>query len=296
MMCEKLLNKFQDKISEELMNNAKKILEYSIYSPTNINIVDNILEITFAQEEIYTIKVYNNKYITTKLYVNNTSKTKEYELTEIYKIINHIKILYNGNPNSVVVFTGSFNPPTIAHYHMIESALNTNKFDYVFFAIANERFLSKKQKRNKDWYYSETDRLNLILEMTYKHPKVLISGIEEGYTYDVLTMIKRVYKCNTVYFACGSDKLSQIPKWGRHNDLLKEFGFYILIRDDEISIVKEQCDNIFNQYIIGKDNEKYSDLSATKVRTCISNNQNFKDYVTKEVYEYMKNNNLERML
>ena len=146
MMYEKLLNKFQDKISEEIMNNAKKILEYSIYSPTNINIVDNILEITFDQEEIYTIKVYNDKYITTKLYTNKTCKTKEYELTEIYKIINHIKILYNGNPNSVVVFTGSFNPPTIAHYHMIESALNTNKFDYVFFAIANERFLSKKQK------------------------------------------------------------------------------------------------------------------------------------------------------
>ena len=40
----------------------------------------------------------------------------------------------------------------------------------------------------------------MMLEMTYENEKVLIFGIEQGYTYEVLTSVKNKYNIQTLYF------------------------------------------------------------------------------------------------
>lgn len=216
---------------------------------------------------------------------------------KLYEVINHIKIFFNGFPKNSVLFTGAFNPPTIAHYHMIDSALNNNNFDYVIFALSNQRFLDKKQNKINDYSYSEKQRLNMILSMTYKNDNVLIFGIEQGYTYEVLCAVKEKYNLESLYFAMGSDKLNEIQKWGFHNKLLKEFCFYTLIRgSDNKEDVVSKCSTIFKntKFVIGYDNHKFKNISATKVRNCIKNKKNFSNLVHHKVEEYLKNiHNLE---
>lgn len=219
------------------------------------------------------------------------------EENKLYEVINHIKIFFNGKPNNSILFTGAFNPPTIAHQNVIESSLRRHKlnFDYVIIALSNQKFLDKKQSKIKDetnFAYSEQQRLDMMLEMTYENEKVLIFGIEQGYTYEVLTSVKNKYNIQTLYFAMGSDKLNEIQHWGYHDKLLKEFYFYILIRgNDDLDCVNEKCKNIFidNNFVLhlAKDS-KYQNISATQVRKCIKNNLDYSTLVNKNVKNYLK--------
>lgn len=285
-----------DMFSEKVINNSLKLLKYCLYEPEIFPTACNSIQFEFTNEdnEYFEVEVEKDGFSTFKIYKDNTERTAEYGLDEYYKIINHIKTFYNGKPKNVVVFTGSFNPPTIAHYNMIDSALSHKDFDYVFFALSNNSFLSRKQKRNHDWCFSERERIDMVLEMTYMHPKALILGVEQGYTYDVLCEVKSTYNCEQIYFACGSDKLNEIERWGKHNLLLTDFNFYVLVRNDNEKDVETKCASIFKNthYIIGKDNEKFKNISATEVRKCIKQNQDFKGLVHENVYQYLKENNL----
>lgn len=278
-------------IPKKVIENSKTLLDYLIYFPFITPTANQSIQFEYQTEKEYLeIEIFQDRFELFKIYEDKSERERTYPLSEMFKVINHIKILFNGNPNNVVLFTGAFNPPTIAHYYMIDSALENTNFDYVFFALSNATFLSKKQNRKKDWYFSEEQRLHMILLMTYRHPKVLIYGIEDGWTYDVLCQIKKRYSCNNVYFACGSDKIKQIPRWSRNNKLLREFCFYILIREDNYEDIKKQCDKIFcdTKYKIGNNNKKYSNVSATMIRNAIKENKDFEQLVYPDVYKYLK--------
>ena len=279
------MNKLEDitNVSMKVIENTSKVLDYLIDKPDMFPTNCNSIQLE-----------YENPYFEIEIKEDNIEvffEEKEYSFSydELYKVINMVKIRKN-KPKKSVLFTGAFNPPTIAHEHMIESALNNGDFDYVIFAISNQRFLDKKQAKLNDYAYSEKDRLNMILEMTKFYPNVLVFGVEEGYTYDVLKAVKDFYNLEELYFALGSDKLEEIGRWGRHNLLLTEFCFYVLKRKDSLEYIESKCKELFKdtKYCIGTDNQKYKDISATLVRNLIKENKDFKDYVSKNVYKYLK--------
>lgn len=284
---------YAKQISNKVINNALLLDKYLYVEdnckpeifPTFCNSIqieyekdNHYLEIEIKEDcfEIFQIK-------------NNKEYYQTVALNEMFEVINLIKLFYQPCVKNLCLFTGAFNPCTIAHYHMIDSAMNTKRFDYIVFAISNQKFLDKKQKRLKDFAYSEQQRLEMILAMTYKCPNVLIFGVEQGYTYEVLKATKEKYQCDSLYFALGSDKLQEINRWGFHDKLLIEFCFYILQRKDSLTEIQRKCQDLFfkTDYIIGKDNETYKDISATSVRNKIKNNQDFKDLVVEEVYQLL---------
>lgn len=286
-----------EKFSLLTIINTKNLLKYFIYQPEIFPTAIGAIQIEYEKEngEYLEIEVYNDKY--NIFMINAAKKEEEYEfgLDETYRIVNLVKIFVNGPVDKAILFTGAFNPPTIAHYHMVHSALrNKNiEFNYVIFALSNEIFLSKKQKKLNDWYFSEKQRLDLILEMTAHNPNVLIYGIEQGYTYQVLCDAKKTFNCKDLYFACGSDKLSEIHRWGYNKQLLSEFCFYILLRGTDKNL-KETCDELFKntKYIIATDNEKYKDISATQVRRMMDNNEDCSTVLERHVYDYVQRKGL----
>ena len=268
-------------ISFKTYTNSLQLLDKLIYEPELFLTYNRSVQFEFQLGESYLeIEIFEDFYEIwgENTYIKYEDDGQKIEIQNLFEVINHIKIFFNGLPNNSVLFTGAFNPPTIAHYHMIESSLN-NGFDYVIFATSNQKFLDKKQKKVKDkssFAYSEQERINMLLCMTYENPQVLIFGVEQGYTFEVLYTVKEKYNIKNLYFAMGSDKLNEISRWGFHDRLLKEFCFYVLIRgEDNFDIVKEKCNLLFSntKYIIGKDNEKYKDISATQVRFKIANNE-----------------------
>ena len=261
-------------------------LDYLIVKPTKFYLNNGVEIYSYTNgHKRLEIEVCENDF---HVSLYEEDETTSYYNCKLYEVVNYVKIFNFGHPKNSVLFTGAFNPPTIAHYNMIESA--SKHFDYIIFAISNQKFLEKKQNKIQDYSYSEQERLDMILEMTYNIPNVLIYGVEVGYTYNVLYATQNKFKINNLSFAMGSDKLEEINRWGYHDELLNNYGFYVLLRNDSQNIVKEKCERLFKEYIIGYDNDLYKNVSATKVRDCIKNKKDYSHLVEKNVYKYLKTN------
>lgn len=214
----------------------------------------------------------------------------EFNTKGIIEVLNHIKLFYKKEVKDIALFSGAFNPPTKAHYHVMKKILETKTCDTVAIALCNEEFLNKKAKKhNFSFYYSEEDRLFMMLKMTALNKDILIYGIEDGYTYDVLNNVKnklktieedKLEKAN-VHFIAGSDKISQMKKWGHSKELLNNFSFIILTRGDSKDI-ETLCKETYKNYSI-IDTSTYKDVSSTIVRNKIKNNENISSLVTKDV-------------
>ena len=288
-------NKNNKLLDEKIVNNAlvlaKYVMDAIIGYDTNAQFAENQnISIVFKSNTDKKLYIYCFKYSYEIIEIKNNKMTKSIRISSdnLYEVINHLKLFYCPCVN-VAVFTGAFNPPTIAHKQMIKDCLNTGKFDFVVIGLSNQAFLDKKQKRNKDWAYSEKERLQMMLEMTYNNYNILIYGIEKGYTYEVLCAVKKTYNCKDVYFALGSDKLQEIGRWGHHDKLLKEFCFYIQKRKDKSIKIKDQCNTLFKEtkYIINKPDNQYVNISATQIRHAIKNGKEFKEFIDENVYEFI---------
>ena len=164
---------------------AKKLLENSYYEP----------KIKMSQDEDFitvyyifdssklVIRVYKNQFVVDS-YINGQSAIKDNikQENELHVVINIIKMFYlDTDIENAVLFSGAFNPPTIAHYNMIKSAQNRN-FDCIIMALSNNEFLKKKMSRatgiDKDMVFSEQQRLEMMLKMTKDIPNAFILGIE----------------------------------------------------------------------------------------------------------------------
>lgn len=296
-------NNYPENISEKCYNLAVKLLNHLIYKEDIMDVFityNRSVQFEFDVNGYYMeIEVYDDKF---SIWGNDSILNDLYQVREdgiefsedqMYEVVNIVKLFMNGRPEYPVLFTGAFNPPTIAHYHMIDSVLGNENydFDYVIFAISNQKFLDKKQSKIGDYAYSEQERINMLLEMTWENENVLIFGVEQGYTYNVLCAVKDKYKTNSVYFAMGSDKLQEINHWGFHNKLLTEFCFYVLMRGtDSKEVIIEKCNELFSstKYVIGEDNNDFKNISATMVRKAIQKKGNFEHLVHPNVYRYLR--------
>ena len=275
------------KFDKVFVNKIKSLLKYFPYEPEIFPTANNSIQFEYDLENKYLeIEFFKDKIT---VFIENELET-QFTYDELFKVVNILKIFMLGKPKKSILFTGSFNPPTIAHYHMVHSAIRSGEFDYVIFALSNGKFLERKQKRTKDWYFSEQERLQMIFEMTAHNKNVLIYGIEQGYTYQVLKDVKEKFNCEELYFACGSDKLNEISRWGYAKNLLVEFSFYVLNRGDDEKILINKCDELFKNthYIIGYDNEKYKDVSATKVRHLIKTKKDYMPLLETHVASYLR--------
>ena len=268
---------------------VSKLIYNSYYKP-EISFSDKNKSVEFIYKKEngkLTVTIYEEEYI-----VESKGDVFIIKPENLYEVINLIKLFYLDKPlDKLVLFTGAFNPPTIAHFNMIHSALEAG-FDGVVFAISNNTFLTKKMSKSqgidKDMVYSEQERLEMVLAMTRNIPNAFILGVEQGYTYDVLKLAKEKYSPNEMFFAMGSDKLNEIQRWGYADKLLSEFGFYVVKRGNDDNI-KEKCDNIFENthYIIGEGNVRYKNISSTLVREKILKEELFAEYVHDNVFLYI---------
>lgn len=271
---------------------CNNFIHHLCYEPI-ILITENktiIFEYGYNDDYMY-VEVLNDRYRVSH-YKYGDLKI-EFLPEDMWKILNMIKIFFGGSPKNSLLFTGAFNPPHLGHVFLIKEAVKRN-FDYAFIAISNQKFIEKKQRKqnspSKSITFSQQQRLDMILEMTYDMPQVLIFGVEEGYTYEVLCMVKEKYNLNELYFAMGSDKLNEINRWGFQEKLLSEFQFYVLLRgDDLLENVDTKCKEIFSntKYIIEKDNEEYKDISSTLIRNKIYRREDYSLYVHKNVFDYI---------
>ncbi|MDD3122726.1 MAG: nicotinate (nicotinamide) nucleotide adenylyltransferase [Candidatus Izemoplasmatales bacterium] len=189
----------------------------------------------------------------------------------------------------VVIFGGAFNPPTLAHKVICEhifKSIPVNEFIYL--PVSN---LYTKRSLLSNYH-----RLQMLKLMTHNMKNVEVSSMEfddSDYlgTYQTLLRFQEKYPCDEIAFVIGADNLEKLPKWINARSLLSEFRFIVINRQniDIDSYIENHpfLHEFYANFIILP--HFNMDMSSTTFRTTFD-----PSYVSKEVYDYIIQNQLYR--
>lgn len=179
-------------------------------------------------------------------------------------------------------FGGSFNPPTIAHYNLINQALNDYKFDIVYFVPVNNYY----QKPNLLPIEKRIEMLKLICQ----NNKIQVLDIEKNIekklnAIDIFKIIEENYSNDEIVFFLGEDNYEKMHIWKNYEELQK-YQYIVFQREDKKEI------SIKQKNIIYMKNSENLKISSTYIREKIKNKESISNLVTKEVEEYILQNKL----
>lgn len=191
----------------------------------------------------------------------------------------------------IIVFGGSFNPLSKAHGDLIHLLISNYKPDRLIVLPSSDEFIKDKKHFQAEDIIPLNKRLKILKEFNKRNRKIEIELIEINNpafkTYDSLTFLKNKYKNSDIYFALGSEKLSNLHKWYKIDELLKHFKFIVLKRNE----VSESENNLYKEEIVVKNKNSFvlfnfrkdlHDISSTKIRELIKN----KDYKALNRFTY----------
>lgn len=139
----------------------------------------------------------------------------------------------------IVIMSGSFNPPTIAHHKTMLAAvgaLNADKGIYVPTAAKDLRYKMRKAGF-PDEVLSEEMRTAMLKAMAEEDPRLEVSDAEcrhpKWYAMETMTFFRTMYPGTELYYLIGSDNLAMFLRSKRLTEFLEKFHFAVVIRDAE---------------------------------------------------------------
>lgn len=201
---------------------------------------------------------------------------------------------------TIVIIGGSFNPPTIAHLVLANITKTMVNADLVLLVPARLSYMTEWKKYQDSDILSDDIRIQALTTLENDWMKIdrcELDGTVSGTSYDTLVYIKDKYHTQQVYFAIGSDKLEEIPRWYNSEQLLKDNKFVVIKRNnDDIEGILE-TNPFLKSYkasfiICTESDEETQDISSTKVRNEIEkgNYDKVKEMVPDTVYQVLTNN------
>ena len=178
-------------------------------------------------------------------------------------------------------FGGSFNPPTIAHFKIVQKSIKEFGLDKIVIIPMGDKY-EKSELISFKYRYE-------MLKQTFKEiPKVEISKMQDNqvkrsYAIDSLRKIDAIYSNSKNYFIMGLYNYCKIKDWKDSDELLNQYEYIVFKRD-----------NIKIPYFSNKAHfiDVSIDISSKQVRNMIQNNSNLENVLNKEVIEFIKKNNL----
>jgi len=170
-------------------------------------------------------------------------------------------------------FGGCFNPPTNMHINIANNLIRQRKLDKVIFVPVND-------------YYKKVDlieskhRINMLRLAVKGHSGLEVDDIEikenrplvASDAFEIVTSNSQTTSNkNDIFMIMGSDNYNKMPSWKDYEKIKDKYNYIVIERDD-------------NQ------------ISSTQIRKMIKNNdEKVVDYIPKEVYNYIKENELYKL-
>ena len=187
------------------------------------------------------------------------------------------------------VFQGSFNPVHNAHLRVADFVCKNFNFDKILFIPA---FCPP----HKELSLAE-DRFEMVKLAIKNHPEYEISDIEykrggKSYTYLTINELYETFDVEgPISFIIGTDAFEKIESWYEADKLKKLVKFLVFIREDNFDI--SRYDYLKDKgYNFEFQNLPYKDISSTELRNKIKAGADIKEYVPKEVKEYIEKHGL----
>ncbi len=204
--------------------------------------------------------------------------------------------------SKLVVMGGSFNPPTLAHFRLMQEAVNSINASTGIFVPACDSYVRKKLKklRCQNETLSESLRLEMldsfcVKDSRFNVSKIQISKQRFGRDLEMLEDLQEIYPECEIYFVTGSDKLGVLPRWHRINDFLAKFRILVAKRGEdnleEIRAANPHLSEIWHDFSVFPVPDEIANISSSIFRDKLRNNdETAKDLVTPEVWEIMNKN------
>ena len=192
--------------------------------------------------------------------------------------------------NNIVVFGGTFNPLSKAHGQILKEVGKKVDASKLILVPTDCSFLKSWKNFSSNQILSTSLRLQILDEFKKHNKNVEISKVEidkiSSKTYTTLKYLKQKNPSSNIYFIMGSEKLNELGKWYKIDDLLLEFKIVIVKRNnDDISLLNKD-NEYYNKYkdsfIFYNSKDEYQNISSTKIRELI----NSKDYDNLNKYTY----------
>lgn len=190
---------------------------------------------------------------------------------------------------------GTFNPIHLAHLYIAYEAKDVLNLDKVIFMVAGNPPHKKESPVIESKY-----RYSMVEKAIESYDGFVISDYEirkngYSYTYETLQYLKSGEEDVEVFFIAGADSLMDIEKW-RNTDLVLSNCVFVAFNRGEytkeiLEAQKEKLENKYNANIILLDVENI-DISSSMIRERISDNKRVDFFLSKEVMQYINDNNL----
>lgn len=197
----------------------------------------------------------------------------------------------------ICVFGGAFDPIHSGHINIAKQSLEIFNFDKLIFMVSKE---PPHKENHKADFYHRYNMVNIALN-SINNDKFIATDIEntmseKSYTYNSLIELKKQYRNSNFYFLTGTDIFSTITEWYNWEKLLDITNFIIGYRPGvSFDSMMEKLPDIVKNKIKMKDRvllfnfKNKIEISSSEIR---SNVLLYKDFLDKNVYEYIINNNL----
>lgn len=284
-------NKKQIKfVKTSLVNDGGTRLNFIETSEEVIITCDVVIEAIGANSDLKFIKENYPSLLNEKGYVNDIENNNIYVIGDAYSGASNFALANLTARKCVskiiekekrsVLFGGSFNPPTIAHYEIIKYL--SKNYDEVLVLPNGDTYTFAGKVLD-----SFRHRVNMLNEMIKYLPNVKVLELENDKEFMGTYHTLRILKHPT--FVLGADCIPKLHLWKHFDELMEENNFIVFNRG-ESEIKNMLNDNIHLSKYLNKFeivDLKVADVSSTEFRNTLN-----KDLVSEEVYDYIIKNEL----
>ena len=194
----------------------------------------------------------------------------------------------------IIIFGGTFNPPTRAHLDIATEALYYLDAEKVLFVPVSDLY----KKDDVEISYHRVNMLNLAignfrrLEIDFTE----VDAVALTHTYETVEKIKSRYQDKELFLLIGADNLEDFKNWKNQRSIMENCSLLVVNRNnssiDEI-IESNEILTEFKDKVIEAPIEEIG-ISSTEVRNKIASGEleGLENLVDKEVIEYMVENKL----
>lgn len=187
------------------------------------------------------------------------------------------------------IFGGTFDPPHIGHLTMADEAVKKFNLDRVYFVPANNPYMKERVVT------PASERLILVSAACgldyYPSACEIIRG-GPSYTVDTLRYFQKQFPDSEFYLILGADAFEQIGKWNEYGYILNNATLVVFGRPGYANLDNTSAYAEGFKQILPKARIEIIpftlDISSTKIRKRIANNQSVRYLVTAPVYRYIK--------
>lgn len=194
----------------------------------------------------------------------------------------------------IVIFGGTFNPPTRAHLDIATEALYYLDAEKVLFVPVSDLY----KKDDVEISYHRVNMLNLAignfrrLEIDFTE----VDAVKLTYTYETIEKIKSQYQDKELFLLIGADNLEDFKNWKNQRSIMENCSLLVVNRNNssiDETIESNEILTEFKDKVIEAPIEEI-EISSTEVRNRIASGEleGLENLVDKEVIEYIIENKL----